>query len=52
MSLYDPFSKKNLSENEHSIVINCLIHMLDEKYIHIDDFKRFIMNDGIAGDID
>ena len=52
MSLYDPFSRKNLNENEHFIVVNCLIHMLDEKSIHIDDFERFIMNDGIAGDID
>ena len=52
MSLYDPFSKYDLSEDKNSIVINCLIHMLSEKSIHTDDFKRFIKNEAIGGDVD
>lgn len=52
MSLYDPFSQHDLSEDKNSIVINCLIHMLSEKSIHTDDFKRFIKNEAIGGDVD
>lgn len=51
MSEYDIFSQYDLYNERVSIVVNCLVHMLNKDEIDISFFNKLLEDDGVSGDI-